>query len=97
MPETLSVETLEETPTGVSCQTELTGLQIFQMEQCNRDMTCELLDLKKKLLEADLTEASFQGNEEKTKFYTGLPSFLVLQQIISEFSSRSIVQLTILG
>ena len=29
----------------------------------------------------DLTEASFQENEEKTKFYTGLPSFFILMKV----------------
>jgi len=51
------------------------------MEQCNQNMTCELVELKKKILEADLTEASFKTSDEKTKFYTGLPNFLIQVQL----------------
>ncbi|XP_014669650.1 PREDICTED: uncharacterized protein LOC106810726 isoform X2 [Priapulus caudatus] len=76
-------ENIPEKHREVGCQTELTGLQISELEQCNRDMTCELVEMKKKILEADLTEASFKNNDEKTKFYTGLTNFLVLQQIMS--------------
>ena len=40
-------------------------------------MTCEIAELKKKLLETDLTENNLKDNDEKTAFYTGLPNFLV--------------------
>lgn len=46
-------------------------------------MTCELVELKNKILESDLTEASFQMNDEKTKVYTGIPKFLILQHIMT--------------
>ena len=64
------------------CQTDLTGQKILEMQQCINTMTCELNELKKKLLETDLTEDSFKDNDEKTTFYTGLPNFLVFIQVM---------------
>ena len=46
-------------------------------------MTSELVELNKKVMEADLTEESFQASEEKTKFHTVISNFLILQQIMS--------------
>jgi hypothetical protein len=64
------------------CQTDLTGHQIMEMHQCINTMTCELTELKKKIMETDLTEDSFKDNDEKTAFYTGLPKFLVFLQVL---------------
>ena len=43
-------------------------LQVCDMEICIQNMTSELDALKKEMVQVDLTEASFQENEEKTKF-----------------------------
>lgn len=71
-----------ETHRECACQTELTWFDITDMEECNRNMTCELVELKKRVLEGDLTETSFSSNEEKIKFYTGLPNFIAIQHIL---------------
>ena len=68
---------------GVGCQTDLTMIQIYEMEQCISNMTCELSQLKKDVIEANLSEESFKENEEKIKFYTGIPNFIILQQILT--------------
>ena len=52
------------------------------MQQCINTMTCELAELKKKLLETDLTEDNLKDNDENTAFYTGLPNFLVFIQVL---------------
>lgn len=63
------------------CQTELTMDDIEKMEDVLRQNTTELGDLRTKVLDAQFNQESFEKNEDKTKFYTGLPNFLVLMQI----------------
>lgn len=65
------------------CQTDLTITQICQLEECNRNMTAELSDVKKKLLVSDLSESGFEGNDQKTQFYTGIPTFAMLMQLLA--------------
>ena len=72
-----------ETQRQMGCQTDLSFLQIREKEQCIQNMTSEVVELKKKAMEADLTEESFQASEEKTKFYTVIANFPILKQIIS--------------
>ena len=49
------------------------------MEQCIQNMTSEVVELKKKAMEADLTEENFQASEEKTKLYTVISNFPILK------------------
>ncbi|XP_057711357.1 uncharacterized protein LOC130928650 [Corythoichthys intestinalis] len=63
------------------CQTELTMDDIKKMEDVLAQNTTELSDLRTKALDTQFNQESFEKNEEKTKFYTGLPNFLVLIQI----------------
>ncbi|KAK0151912.1 hypothetical protein N1851_006716 [Merluccius polli] len=63
------------------CPTELTMDDIEKMEDVLRQNTTELGDLRTKALDTQFNQESFEKNEEKTKFYTGLPNFLVLIQI----------------
>ncbi|KAK1882940.1 Kelch-like protein 13 [Dissostichus eleginoides] len=51
------------------------------MEDVLRQNTTELGDLRTKALDTQFNQESFENNEEKTKFYTGLPNFLVLLQV----------------
>lgn len=51
-------------------------------EELNR-LTVENLDLKEKLKENDITPDFFEGNDERVKYYTGLPSFLTLMTIFN--------------
>lgn len=64
-----------------ACQTELSMHQICDMEVCIQNMTSELADLKQDLVQVELYEASFKENEEKTRFYTGLPSFFIVMKV----------------
>jgi hypothetical protein len=61
------------------CQTDLTGHQIMEMHQCINTMTCELTELKKKIMETDLTEDSFKIMMRK------LPSILGFQNFWSSY------------
>uniref|UniRef100_A0A8C2JN52 DDE Tnp4 domain-containing protein n=1 Tax=Cyprinus carpio TaxID=7962 RepID=A0A8C2JN52_CYPCA len=67
------------------CQTELTMDDIEKMEDVLRQNTTELGDLRTKALDTQFNQESFEKNEDKTKFYTGLPNFLVLMQIFDLF------------
>ncbi|KAI4815966.1 hypothetical protein KUCAC02_006089 [Chaenocephalus aceratus] len=60
------------------CQTDLTMEDIERMEDVLRQNTTELGDLRTKALDTKFNQESFEKNEEKTTFYTGLPNFLVL-------------------
>jgi hypothetical protein len=56
-------------------------------------------ELKKIILEADLTETRFEDNDENIKFYTGIQFFLILQQIMAicvdyKYSSNTANSLT---
>lgn len=51
---------------------------IEKMEDVLGQITTELGDLRTKALDTQFTQ---EKNEDKTKFYTGLPNFLVLMQI----------------
>ncbi|KAI4801759.1 hypothetical protein KUCAC02_019630 [Chaenocephalus aceratus] len=63
------------------CQTDLTMEDIERMEDVLRQNTTELGDLRTKALDTKFNQESFENNEEKTTFYTGLPNFLVLLQV----------------
>uniref|UniRef100_A0A8C6NIL0 DDE Tnp4 domain-containing protein n=1 Tax=Nothobranchius furzeri TaxID=105023 RepID=A0A8C6NIL0_NOTFU len=54
---------------------------IEKMEDVLRQNTTELADLHSKKLDTNFCQDSFEKNEDKTKFYKGLPNFLVLLQI----------------
>lgn len=49
---------------------------IEKMEDVLRQNTTELVDLRSKALDTQFSQESFEKNEDKTKFYTGLPNFL---------------------
>ncbi|KAI4826740.1 hypothetical protein KUCAC02_030173 [Chaenocephalus aceratus] len=63
------------------CQTDLTMEDIERMEDVLRQNTTELGDLRTKAVDTKFNQESFEKNEEKTKFYTGLPNFLGLLQV----------------
>ncbi len=54
---------------------------IEKMEDVQRQNTTELADLRAKAMDTQFNKESFEKNEDKTRFYTGLPNFLVLIQI----------------
>ncbi|XP_055004626.1 uncharacterized protein LOC129407470 isoform X2 [Boleophthalmus pectinirostris] len=63
------------------CQTNLIMDDLEKMEDVLRQNTVELGDLRSKAVDTQFSQESFKENEDKTKFYTGLPNFLVLMQI----------------
>lgn len=65
---------------AAGCQTELTMDDIEKMEDVLRQNTAELVDLRSKALDTQFSQEAFEKNEDKTKFYTGLPNFLVLRK-----------------
>ena len=60
------------------CQTELDRQQIYM-----QDITDELSSTKGQLLSVHLTEDSFRDNDDKTKFYTGIPKFSLLLHVLN--------------
>lgn len=60
------------------CQTELDRQQIYM-----QDITDELSSTKGQLLSVHLTEDSFRDNDDKTKFYTGIPKFSLLMHVLN--------------
>ena len=65
----------------ISCQTDLIISDINGIEQDDQNLRSELYELRSKAMNSKLNEQSFKDNEEKVKYYTGLPNFLVLMQV----------------
>ena len=77
---------MEEAPENVQCkdapcQTELSSIDIANMEDDLKRSTEEINKLKREVLSASLTQESFETNDEKVSFYTGLPNFITLMAI----------------
>ena len=64
-------------------QTGLTVADIGRNTLYSQHLTEELSNMKSQLLASQLTEDSFSGNDAKTKFYTGMPNFLMLKQVFN--------------
>ncbi|XP_013880836.1 uncharacterized protein LOC106529864 [Austrofundulus limnaeus] len=72
---------LQQTGCGVAgCQTGLTVEDIDKMEDVLRQNTTELTNLRTKALDTQFNRESFENDDNKAKFYTGLPNSLVLLQ-----------------
>lgn len=56
------------------CQTELTMEDITRQVDAFNGYISEICSLKKKVLDTEFTEETFQNND-KTRLYTGLPNF----------------------
>lgn len=65
----------------ISCQTDLIISDVNGIEQDDQNLRSELYELRSKAMNSKLNEQSFKDNEEKVKYYTGLPNFLVLMQV----------------
>ena len=48
-----------------------------------RNSTTELNELKKQLLNIEISRQAFSENDEKTKFYTGIPNFVLLTHVFN--------------
>ncbi|XP_070547278.1 uncharacterized protein [Ptychodera flava] len=71
-----------------SCQTDITMDDLATMETklsaLSDDLqrtNAELYDVRKKALDSNLTFDAFQSDDDKTKFYSGLPSFVILMSV----------------
>ena len=65
------------------CQTELDMAQLDRQQIYMQDITDELSSTKGQLLSVQLTEDSFRDNDDKTKFYTGIPKFSLLMHVLN--------------
>ena len=64
------------------CQTDLTCEFLAMQDKHIEDLSEELYQTRKQLLEStQFTEESFKASNEKVKFYTGLPNFLMLMHV----------------
>ena len=83
--------------TGVQCQTDLTCEDIGMMQDEINRLTSENVSLKKRIAEHEISQETFKDDDDKVKFYTGLPSFAFLMLyfgLLSEhinISSRSVL------
>ena len=48
-----------------------------------RNCTTELNELKKQLLNTDISRQAFSESDEKTKFYTGISNFVLLIHVFN--------------
>ena len=67
----------------VECQTYVTVESLEAREKELAEKRLELLELQVKVSLTGLSKDEFAKNEAKTKFYTGLPNFLVLLQVFN--------------
>lgn len=65
------------------CQTDLTMELMEKQDNYVHYLTDELTKLKQQVLDTQLNENSFRGNDEKTKFYTGISNFLLLINVFN--------------
>ena len=65
------------------CQTDLDMAQLDRQQTYMQHITDELSSTKGQLLSTQLTEDSFRDNDDKTKFYTGIPSFSLLMHVLN--------------
>uniref|UniRef100_A0A3B5MKN2 THAP-type domain-containing protein n=1 Tax=Xiphophorus couchianus TaxID=32473 RepID=A0A3B5MKN2_9TELE len=72
----------EEEETGVEAQTDLSGADVDTLTSAVQKLTSEKQLLTDQLKIMDLSEESFKDNDEKTKVYTGLPTFVSFMTIM---------------
>ncbi len=65
----------------ISCQTHSSWKILMGIEEEDQNLRSELYVLRSTAMNSKPNEQSFKDNEEKTKYYTGLPNFLVLMQV----------------
>ena len=57
--------------------------QLYRQQIYMQDITYELSSTTGQLLSVQLTEDSFRYNDDKTKFYTGIPKFSLLMHALN--------------
>lgn len=69
-------------------QTDLDMAQLDRQQIYLQHITDELSSTKGQLLSLQLTMESFTNNDEKTKFYTGVPTFSLLMHVFNIIAPR---------
>ena len=72
----------------VECQTDITIDDMYKTEQFIDNTIVEITDLKKNVLDTELSQKCFENDNEKTKFYTGLPTFSILMGVFALISGH---------
>lgn len=72
----------QEEEAGVEAQTDMTGSDIDTLSSKVQQLISEKELLTNQLKLMDLSEESFRDNDEKTKAYTGLPTFVSLMAVV---------------
>lgn len=90
-PRNEEVEEINEKKKSVEVQTVVTKDYISALQAEMQRLTMENMDLKDKLGHFTVTADSFKGNDDKVKYFTGLPNYLMLMAIFN-FISKSIPQ-----
>ena len=70
----------------IGTQTDLSMNDIAKLEKAHQDVTVEICSLKKKVCQFTISEQTFQDDDKRTKFYTGLPTFTFLLAIFDVIS-----------
>ena len=71
------------TTSDAQCQTSHTVEDMEKEARFIRNCTTELDELKKQLLNIEISRQAFSENDEKTKFYTGIPNFVLLIHVFN--------------
>ena len=66
-----------------SCQTDMTLADFDPQHGYIQSITTELHDWKKTALQLQISQNGFKDNDQKTKFYLGLPSYLMLIHVFN--------------
>ncbi|XP_077355426.1 uncharacterized protein LOC144003248 isoform X2 [Festucalex cinctus] len=87
-PETCALRTVDIIDSGITCQTDLTAIDMMEMEanikaleEDNMRLREEVHKFKDKCLHSTLSQPELEHNNEKVNFYTGLANFSLLMSV----------------
>ncbi|XP_036006874.1 uncharacterized protein LOC118567034 [Fundulus heteroclitus] len=83
-------ETLTAEPNSVACQTDISMSLIDDMQSELNRLTQENMELRIKVEESTVCQRTFENDDGKVKFYTGLPSFTLLMLLFNYISDELI-------